>query len=117
MANDAIRITANEAGMLRNIVENEYNGQDVRGSDPVWSDCLDCGPVSIPSRSHGGIVSSLCQKGLARSNGEDVHLTPAGFAIWADRFRPMAIDLMASLGYNVDDLAEFRGAAAQGGAE
>lgn len=83
-------ITKNEADLLRNIAENQYT--DVNGARPhsindvgaIWSNCLNApfAPVDIAPKSIPGIMSSLVQKGLAKSDGETVWLTAEGFAAY-----------------------------------
>jgi hypothetical protein len=80
-----------EAQMLRNIALNEFapgNGRPPETFEEcgtVWSDCLDCGPEKIPSKSIPGIVASLVKKGLVGTDRVDgCWLTKAGFEAWRD---------------------------------
>ena len=84
-------ITELEKKLIRNIAENDYaNGEP---DAAVWSDCLDCGPCSIPIKSIAGVASSLSKKGLAVSEGlgwdsgaqrddRTIQLTAKGLAVW-----------------------------------
>lgn len=82
-------MTKLEWKMLRNIAENEFapgNGavpETYADTGYVWSNCLDCGPEEISSKSIPGIVSALVKKGLVGSDGvECCWLTQAGFNVY-----------------------------------
>lgn len=81
-----MKTTDLEAKLLRNIALNEFapsNGatpETFEECGTVWSDCLDCGPEKIPSRSIPGLVASLVKKGLVGSDRVDgCWLTRDGF--------------------------------------
>jgi hypothetical protein len=79
-----------EFRLLQNIVLNDFtvvNGAEPESLDdvgPVWSNCLDQsgGPNYLRPRSIPGLVTALGRKGLLRTDGECVSLTPDGFAAY-----------------------------------
>ncbi len=94
-------LTELEFRLLQNIALNDF--QDCNGSEPpsfeectpVWSNCLDCGPNELRPRSISGLVTALSRKGLLRTDGECVSLTPDGFAAyknWSAFLAPGGLD-------------------------
>lgn len=88
---NAVKLTALEAIVIRQIAENNYqDGQP--GTNDIWSsEIINNGPAElhdlVKPRSLPGVVSSLVKKGLART-GDDgegcpfVGLTTAGLERW-----------------------------------
>jgi hypothetical protein len=81
-------LTELELRLLQNIALNDFqscNGSEppnFEACDPVWSNCLDCGPNDLRPRSIPGLVASLSKKGLIQTDGECVSLTRDGFAAY-----------------------------------
>lgn len=80
-----MNITANERLVLRALRTNDF-GNGTQG-DWLWSDCINDArePSGITGSALGGVVSSLCEKGLAETDGNKgrdacIRLTEAGWA-------------------------------------
>lgn len=90
-----MKVTALELALIDRIVHDLYqptNGgepQDFSDLSDIWADCL------LESKSDGGVMTSLCQKGLAthsgyvageingkRRNEATVRLTRAGWEVY-----------------------------------
>lgn len=65
-----------ELVVIRGIARNDFMYGELPIDKDVWSDCLDC--TSEPGMPKGkrlsGVMSSLCQKGFAQSDGVRVRL-------------------------------------------
>lgn len=79
-----------EHQMLANIARNEMT--PLNGAEPdtvadciCYADCLENGPYNLTVRQISGLMSQLTQKGLVVTDGENVSLTPAGFAAYRSR--------------------------------
>jgi hypothetical protein len=80
-------ITDKEGKVLKAVLTNDFTMSNGRvpekydGPDWIWSDCINDTrfPSGIEGKTLSGVVSSLCRKGLLKSDGECVALTEAGF--------------------------------------
>ena len=82
--------TQNQVDLCKSILLNDYGawGGSAQPADyvfnrhdfVVWSDCLDCSEIKLPTgKALSGLVSSAVQAGLVYSSGETVCLTEAGY--------------------------------------
>lgn len=82
-----MNLTTNELAVLNALNSNYFSGEP---GDWVWSNCINDSnkPSGLEGKALGGVVSSLCQKGLAEQDGNTgreacIRLTPAGIAALA----------------------------------
>lgn len=75
-----MKLTEKETKLLKAIMNSEYRSGDPTkyrdaGLEPVWVDCI---WGFEGKRAYGGVMASLCKKGLVETDGETVTLTEAG---------------------------------------
>jgi len=99
-----MKITSKETLLLLQIALNEYNAcngdmPDDAGDTACYSDCLSScylpAPLKpLPDESVAGVMSSICKKGLAYTDGENVCLTSKGL-VEAKRIHEVVLTVTA----------------------